>query len=227
MSHAIGRREMMGTAGAMAVAGALGAAAQEPTKQIKIIAVNCSARTGKTTSAALALCLAAAQEKDPNIETELIELGGLSIPAQLAVGLPLRAGETDDFAEIAKKLADPAVAAIIVGSPVYFSNMSALCKAFLDRCMTFRKDGFTLRNKVAGVLAVGSARNGGQELTIQSIQAALMCQDMILVGDGKPSGRIGAALLNVEDSIDADPSGREGARNLGVRAAEVARVIAG
>lgn len=227
MSHAIGRREMMGTAGAMAVASALGAAAQEPAKRIKIIAVNCSARTGKTTSAALALCLATAEEKDPNIVTELIELGGLSIPAQLAVGLPLRAGETDDFAELAKKLADPAVAGIIIGSPVYFSNMSALCKAFLDRCMTFRKDGFTLRNKIAGVVAVGASRNGGQELTIQSIQAALMGQDMILVGDGKPSGRIGAALWNVEDSIEADKGGQETARNLGGRVAEVARLLAG
>lgn len=226
MSHVIGRREMMGAAGALAVAGAMSAAAQEPAKTIKIVAVNCSARTGKTTSAALALCLAAAKEKDPNIETELIELGDLSIPAQLAVGLPLRAGEVDEFPEVAKKLADPAVAAIIVGSPVYFSNMSALCKAFLDRCMSFRKDGFTLRNKVAGVVAVGAARNGGQELTIQSIQAALMCQDMILVGDGKPSGRVGAALWNVDDSIADDKPGQDGARNLGARVAEVARAMA-
>lgn len=227
MSPKIGRREVLGAAGAVALAGALGASAQESAPSIKIIGVNCSARKGKTTSAALALCLAAAREMDPSVETELIELAELSIPAQLAVGLPLRAGETDDFPEIAKKLGDASVAAIIVGSPVYFSNMSALCKAFLDRCMVFRKDGFTLRNKVAGVVAVGASRNGGQELTIQSIQAALMGQDMILVGDGKPSGRIGAALWNVEDSIEADTPGQETVRNLGRRVAEVARLIAG
>lgn len=227
MSHEIGRREMMGTAGAIAVAGALGVAAQEPKPPMKIVAVNCSQRTGKTTAAALQVCLDAAKDKDPNVETELIELGDLSIPAQLALGLPLRDGETDDFPEIAEKLADPAVGAILVGSPVYFSNMSALCKAFLDRCMLFRKDGFTLRNKVAGVVAVGGARNGGQELTIQSIQAALMCQDVILVGDGMPSGRIGAALWNQEDSIAQDESGQTVARNLGKRVVEVARVMAG
>jgi len=226
MSHVIGRREMMGAAGAVALAGALGAAAQEPAKTIKVVAVNSSPRKGKTTAAALQVCLDAAKEQ-AGVEVELIELGDLSIPAQLAVGLPLRDGETDDFPEIAKKLADPAVAAIIVGSPVYFSNMSALCKAFLDRCMSFRKDGFTLRNKVAGVVAVGAARNGGQELTIQSIQAALMCQDMVLVGDGKPSGRVGAALWSVEDSIEQDSTGQTGARNLGVRVAEMARLIAG
>jgi multimeric flavodoxin WrbA len=227
MSHELGRRAMLGAAGAMAVVGALGTAAQETAPKLKIIGVSCSLRKGKTTAAALALCLAAAKEKDPDMETELIELADLSIPAQLAAGLPLRAGETDDFPEIAKKLADPAVAGIIIGSPVYFSNLSALCKAFLERCMTFRKDDFKLRNKVAGVVAVGGSRNGGQELTIQAIQASLMGQDMILVGDGKPSGRIGAALWNVEDSIEADTVGQETARNLGARVAEVARSLAG
>ena len=227
MSNLLGRRELMGAAGAMAVVGTLGAAAQDRPANLKIIGVCCSPRAGKTTSAALALCLAAAKEKDPNIEIELIELGGLSIPAQLAAGLPLRAGETDDFPEIAKKLADPSVAAIIVGSPVYFSNMSSLCKAFLERCMVLRQDGFKLRNKVAGVVAVGGTRNGGQELTVQSIEAALMCQDMVVVGTGKPAGRAGATLWNVEESIDADTFGKDTARSLGQRVAEVARVIAG
>lgn len=227
MSHDMGRREMMGAAGAIALAGALGAAAQESTPKIKIIGVCCSARQGKTTSAALALCLAAAKETDPNVETELIELAELSIPAQLAAGQPLRPGETDDFPEIAKKLGDPSVAGIIVGSPVYFSNMSALCKAFLERCMVFRKDGYQLRNKVAGVIAVGGTRNGGQELTVQSIEAALMCQDMVVVGTGKPTSRIGATLWNVEDSIDADTFGKDTARGLGQRVVEMARLIAG
>ncbi len=227
MSNLLGRRELMGAAGAMAVAGALGAAAQDSPVNLKVIGVCCSPRAGKTTSAALALCLAAAKEKDPNIDTELIELGGLSIPAQLAAGLPLREGEVDDFPEIAKKLADPLVAAIIVGSPVYFSNMSSLCKAFLERCMVLRQDGFKLRSKVAGVVAVGGTRNGGQELTVQSIEAALMCQDMVVVGTGKPAGRAGAALWNVEDSIEADTFGKDTARSLGQRVAEVARLVAG
>lgn len=226
MSHKIGRREMMGTAGALAVAGALGVAAQESAPKFKIVAVSCSARAGKTTAAALSLCLAAAREQAPGIETELIELAGLSIPAQLAAGQPLRPGETDDFPAIAEKLGDPSVAGIIVGSPVYFSNMSALCKAFLERCIVFRKDGFKLRNKVAGVLAVGGTRNGGQELTIQSIQAALMCQDMFVAGPGKPSSRIGATLWNQNDSIEEDTFGQETARNLGQRVAELAGLIA-
>ena len=93
--------------------------------------------------------------------------------------------------------------------------------------MVLRQDGFKLRNKVAGVVAVGGTRNGGQELTVQSIEAALMCQDMVVVGTGKPAGRAGATLWNVEESIDADTFGKDTARSLGQRVAEVARVIAG
>jgi len=101
-----------------------------------------------TTSAALQVCLTAAREADPQFDTELVELADYSIPAQLAAGQPLKPGETDDFPKLEEKLRDPAVVGIVIGSPVYFGNMSALCKAFLDRCMGFRKD-FSLRNKVA------------------------------------------------------------------------------
>jgi multimeric flavodoxin WrbA len=227
MSSKIGRRELIGVAGAAIVASALSgeASAQNASAQRRIIGISCSPRKGKTTAAAVALCLKAAEKQDPGLATELIELADFSIPAQLAAGQPLREGETDDFPKLVEKLGDPAVAGIIVGSPVYFGNMSALCKAFLDRCFAFRKDGFKLRNKVAGVVAVGSARNGGQELTIRSIQTALMCQDMVVVGDGQPSARSGATLWSQNDSIDGDDFGKDTAKNLGRRVAELAALI--
>jgi len=218
----------MGSAGVAVLAGVLakGASAQEGTPKRRVLGISCSPRKGKTTAAALDVCLQAAREQTPGIETELVELAELSIPAQVAAGQPLRDGETDDFPMIAEKIGDPAVVAIIVGSPVYFSSMSALCKAFLDRCIACRKDGFTLRNKVAGVVAVGGTRNGGQEVTVQSIQAALMGQDVILVGTGKPSGRFGATLWNQDDSIEHDDFGKDLAASLGRRAAEVAAMVA-
>ncbi len=227
MDSKIGRRELIGAAGAAAVVGAMGscAFAQEEAAKRKIIGISCSPRKGKTTAAALDVCLKAAQNASPDIETELIELAELSIPAQLVAGQPLRDGEVDDFPKLIPKLADPAVAGIIVGSPVYFGNMTALCKAFLDRCGAFRSDGFKLRNKIAGALAVGSARNGGQELTVCSIQTALMCQDMIIVGDGQPSARIGATLWNQNDSIAGDDFGIQTSENLGRRVAELAGLL--
>lgn len=228
MSHTIGRRELMGAAGAAIVAGTLGAtaSAQPSGGKWKIIGINSSPRKGKTTAAAISVCLDAVREHTPDLETQLIELADFSIPAQVAASQPLKEGEADDFPKLVEILGDPVVAGIIVGSPVYFGNMSALCKAFLDRCGAFRSDGFKLRNKVAGVLAVGSARNGGQELTIRSIQTALMCQDMIIVGDGQPSARIGATLWNQDDSISEDAFGNDTAKNLGRRVAELAIKLA-
>jgi len=101
--------------------------------------------------------------------------------------------------------------------------MTSLAKAFLDHAIALRKDGFALAGKVAGVLAVGGARNGGQELAIQSVQAALMCQEMVLVGDGRPTAHFGATLVNPgTDDVSGDAFGVKTARNLGRRVAEVA-----
>lgn len=226
MRHTIGRRQLIGAAGAAVVATALGGAAraQEPTAKRKIVAINGSPRKGKTTSAGLTLCLEAVREAYPDFDTELIDLADYSIPAQVAAGQPLRPGEVDDFPKLAEKLSDPAVAGIIVGSPVYFGSMSALCKAFLDRCMVFRK-GFVWHNKVAGALAVGSSRNGGQELTVEGIKIALSGQDVILVGTGQPTVRVGATLWNQNDSIAEDAFGCETAKDLGRRVADVAQKL--
>jgi len=178
-----------------------------------------------TTASGLAVCLEAAREHNPNIEIELIDLADYSIPAQVAAGQPLREGEVDDFPAIAEKLRDPAVGGIIVGSPVYFNTMSGLCKAFIDRCVVFRAAGFELRNKAAGALAVGGARNGGQELTVHAIQAALMGQEVVICGTGMPTGRIGATLWNQENSIEDDEFGLKTAQGLGQRVAELAVLL--
>jgi multimeric flavodoxin WrbA len=187
------------------------------------VAVSCSPRKGKTTAAGLQICLDAAKAVDPDgIEVELIELAGLSIPGGPAVGLPLAEGERDDFPQVAAKLSEPNVAGILIGTPVYFAGMSYLCKAFLDRCGAFRKNNFALSGKVAGVLAVGGVRNGGQELAIQSVQTALYCHEMLIVGDGRPTGHFGARLWNQNDDIRGDEFGISTAKNLGRRVAEVA-----
>jgi len=196
-------------------------------KTIRIVGISCSPRKGKTTAASLQVCLDAAEKVDPRIDVELIELAGMKIDGSLAAGLPLEPGQKDDFGQLVPKLSDPKVAGIIVGTPVYFGNMTSLCKAFLDRCMTFRKNKLALSNKVAGVLAVGGVRNGGQEITIQSVLAALLCQEMIIVGDGRPTAHIGATVWNNgKTPVTEDEFGMATAKNLGRRVAEVALKIA-
>lgn len=201
------------------------AAAAGEGKKVKIVGLSCSPRKGKTTAAGLQAALNAAKEVSPNIEVELVELAGLKIDGSLIARLA-EPGEQDDFAKLVPLLSDPQVGGIILGTPVYFSNMSGLCKTFLDRCMAFRKNNFALSGKVGGVLAVGGVRNGGQELAIQSVQAALLCQEMVIVGDGKPTAHTGATLVNTDDDISRDEFGLATARNLGRRVAEVALRLA-
>jgi multimeric flavodoxin WrbA len=199
-------------------------AGNSPAGATKIIGVSCSPRKDKTTAAALRICLEAAKSVGPEIEIELIDLGGLKINGDLAAGIPLAAGERDDFPQIEAKLRAPNVGGIIVGTPVYFSNMSSLCKAFLDRWMAFRGT-FALRNKIGGAVAVGAARNGGQELTLQTIHAAMLCQDMIIVSEGRPTSRLGGILVSTKDDISKDEAGFATARSLGRRVAELALLL--
>lgn len=229
MAENLTRRGFLGAAGAavaagMATQGALAAEGKEAPRggPIKIIGLSCSPREGKTTAAALQVCLDAAKAVGPGIEVELIELAGMNIP----VFDPAAPGSAD-FEKVAAKLSDPKVAGVIVGTPVYFGNMTSLAKAFLDQCMACRQNNFALANKVAGVLAVGGVRNGGQELTIQSVQTALLCQEMIVVGDARPTGHSGATLLNTGDDVSGDEFGLSTARNLGRRVAEVALKMQG
>jgi multimeric flavodoxin WrbA len=203
---------------------AMSAESASAAKGIKIIAVSGSPRKGKTTFAALQVALEAAKAVDPErIETELIELADMKMNGNMAAGIPLEPGQQDDFPELATKLAAPDVGGIIVGSPVYFGSMTSPCKAFLDRAIALRMRKFALANKVGGALAVGAVRNGGQELTLQAIQAAMMCQEMVIVGDGRPTAHTGATVWNSgKDDISQDEFGISTVKNLGRRVAEVA-----
>lgn len=226
------RRNFLRAAGAGVAAGAtvhatLPAAAAEASpaaKRIKIVAISGSPRKGKTTAAALTAALEAAKAVAPErIDTELIELADLQIHGNLAAGIPLESGQRDDFPELAGKLASKEVRGILIGSPVYFGSMTSLCKAFLDRCISLRARQFALANKVGGAVAVGGVRNGGQELTLLGIQAAMLCQEMVVVGDGRPTAHTGATVWNNgKDDISQDEFGMSTLRNLGRRVAEVA-----
>jgi multimeric flavodoxin WrbA len=135
----------------------------------------------------------------------------------------LECSQEDDFPKMIPILSDPELAGLVVATPVYFGSMTSQCKAFLDRCVMFRRNGFLLRNKVGGVIAVGGFRSGGQELAIQTVHAAMLVQDMVVVSEGRPTSHYGATLWSGHpDGIEKDTFGLETARNLGKRVAEVA-----
>lgn len=193
---------------------------------MRIIGIACSPRKGKSTFYALETCLQALKAATPEVETTLIELSEMKINGCIACGKCLKVlecSQQDDFEKMIPILSDPEIGGIIIATPVYFGSMTSQCKAFLDRCVMFRRNGFLLRNKVGGVIAVGGVRNGGQELAIRAVQAAMLVQDMVVVSEGQPTSHYGAALWSGHpDGIEKDSLGLETARNLGKRVSEVA-----
>ena len=198
---------------------------------MKIIGVCCSPRKGKTTKYALEMCLNSINEVYPQIDTQLIELADMKINGCLACGQCMKVFECsqkDDFDKMISILTDQALAGIIMATPVYFGSMSSQCKAFLDRCVMFRRNGFLLRDKVGGVISVGGVRNGGQTATIQAVHAAMLVQDMVLVGDGKPGAHFGGTMWsNYPGGIENDDIGLKTVQSLGQRVAEVSHKIHG
>src|SRR4030095_1070548 len=111
--------------------------------------------------------------------------------------------------------------ALIVGSPVYFGNMSGEVKTFFDN-WTFKFDLFRerkMRNKVGAAFATGAAVSSGKEFTILGIHAAMLINQMIVVSGG---GGFGASATTGPDSPGIDEKEVAEARDLGKRAAEVA-----
>jgi multimeric flavodoxin WrbA len=114
---------------------------------------------------------------------------------------------------------------LLVGSPVYFGEVSAQLKSFWDRTRRLRTEK-KLINVVGGALSVGAARFGGQETTLQAIHNMMLVQGMIVVGDGFPendAGHFGAAAQHVARK---DEHGLKRAVILGKRVATVARATA-
>ena len=196
---------------------------------MKIVGINCSPRKGQTTQKSLEVCLNAAREESSNIRTDIIELAGLDIHGCLDCDYcrkQLKCKQEDDFNSLISALNDKELAGIVIGTPIYLGSMTSQCKAFLDRSVMFRRNGFIFRNKVGGVLAVGGVRNGGQELTIRAVQVAMLCHDMICVGDGMNTAHFGAALWSGgPGGIEKDETGLETAKNLGRRLAQIAAKI--
>jgi NAD(P)H dehydrogenase (quinone) len=113
--------------------------------------------------------------------------------------------------------------ALIVGSPVYFGNMSGEIKTFFDNWL-LKFDLWRdrkMRNKVGAAFATGGAVSNGKEVTMLSILAAMLVNQMIVVGGG---GAFGASATTGPDSPGIDDKELAEARELGKRVAEVVAV---
>ena len=110
--------------------------------------------------------------------------------------------------------------ALVVGSPVYWSNMAGEVKTFIDNWQF--KFGvfpdFKMRDKVGAAFTTGGQLSSGKELTMLSILAAMLGNQMIVVSGG---GAFGASATTEGDSPGIDEQELASARELGQRVAEV------
>lgn len=191
---------------------------------VKVMGMVGSPRAGGNTQKLMEVALEAAQEA--GAATELLTLHDKEMEPCIACDICRETGECaiyDDARVVLERMVE--ADAIIIGSPVYFGNVTGQLKILMDRSRPLRRE-FKLKNKVCGALAVGASRNGGQETTIQAIHHYLLIQDAILVGDGDPLAHYGGAGMGgpVGDTESDDP-GLETSRNLGRRVAELARLL--
>ncbi len=114
--------------------------------------------------------------------------------------------------------------ALVVGSPVYWSNMAGEVKTFFDNWQF--KFGvfpeFKMRNKVGAAFATGGQISGGKEVTMLTILAAMLGNQMIVVSGG---GALGASATTEGDSPGISEQELGEARELGRRVAEVTWLV--
>ncbi|MBI3355174.1 MAG: NAD(P)H-dependent oxidoreductase [Nitrospirae bacterium] len=114
--------------------------------------------------------------------------------------------------------------AVVVGSPVYWSNMSGEVKTFFDNWQF--KFGvfpeFKMKNKVGAAFATGGQISSGKEITMLTILAAMLGNQMIVVSGG---GAFGASATTEGDSPGIDNKELADAKALGRRVADVVKLL--
>jgi len=131
--------------------------------------------------------------------------------------------EGDDTHEILEKMAN--AKAIIIGSPTYFANVPGKLKSLFDQSIVLRRDGFKLKNKIGGAIAVGGSRNGGQEQVILAIHNFMLIHEMIIVSDKETAHFGGIAVGRTTDDILRDDVGIRTVENLGKKVAETLKIF--
>jgi multimeric flavodoxin WrbA len=153
---------------------------------VKVVAVNGSHRKGKNTSLMLQTVLD--ELAKDNVEVELIELADYEIKFCTSCNKCMRGPKCsitgDDMERLAAKLmmAD----GIVLGSPVYWANVSTLMKNFMDRTRFLHLNKNLLAGKVGAAVTIAALRNGGQEKCLNIMEDFLKGQGLIIADSRNP-----------------------------------------
>jgi multimeric flavodoxin WrbA len=151
----------------------------------------------------------------------------------------------DDWEDLITPLVDPVPDGLIVGSPVYFANVNAQLRAFMERCTSLFKPAWhpeiphntpDWSRTAAGAVSIGFHRHGGQEIAVNTILQWLLICGFVVVGSCDPEhGPVGylggeawqdATGVSSKDSVLMDDWGLLSARIVGERVAETALLLA-
>lgn len=150
---------------------------------MKVVAFNGSPRKEGNTYQSLQVVMGELQKE--GIETEVVQLGGKNIHGCIACYKCFKNKDQecsikdDGVNEYIKKMIE--ADGIIIGSPVYFSNVTSEVKALIDRAgLVARANDNLLKRKVgAGVVAV---RRAGATFAFSAINFFFFIQEMIVPG---------------------------------------------
>jgi len=148
---------------------------------MKVLAINGSPRKEGNTCEMLRTVLAVC--KEAGHEVELYQAGGRGVHGCLACNMcGTHKGKcaVDDWVnELYPKM--KAADAIVIGSPTYFSDLTAETKALIDRTgYMSRRDDSAFSRKIGA--AVTAVRRAGGIHTLDSIQHMFLICDMIIPG---------------------------------------------
>ncbi len=150
---------------------------------MKVVAFNGSPRIGGNTEHLINHTLEQIQEN--GIDTELVHLGDKNIRSCTACFECMKNKDkkciikNDPVNDYIKKIDESD--GIILGSPVYFGNLTASLKAFIERAGLVSKANDELYRHKIGAAVVAVRRNGALQ-TFNSINSFFLIGQMIVVG---------------------------------------------
>jgi multimeric flavodoxin WrbA len=150
---------------------------------MKVLGINCSPRKGGNTEILIKEVFKSLEEN--GIKTELFQLGGKELNGCIACMKCRKAGDgrchqkNEVINQCIKKMVK--ADAIIIGSPVYYADLSAQTKALIDVAgYAIRGAGNPLKRKVAA--AVIAVRRAGAIHALDSINHFFLINEMIIPG---------------------------------------------
>lgn len=198
--------------------------------KVKMLGVVGSPRFGGNTETLVKEALAGATETS-EVDAETIHLGSYKIE-------PCRACEVcppknklciidDDMQKLYDKLIE--ADALVIGSPVYFGDVSGQLKVFIDRTRPLARGagGYKLRMKVAGAIVVASNPFGGSQFTIRAIHVFFTQHRMVIVGGPweHPEYWDVCGVATKLGEITKDEGAMKAAKSLGKRIAEITKAL--